>query len=368
MPEYRPTLSRRKFLQLAGATAALSAFPSLSFGSHHAKKKLGVALLGLGNYSTNLLAPALQSTQFCELKGIITGSPEKVPQWQQKHGIADANVYSYDNMADIANNDDIDVIYVVTPTGTHKDFSVAAAKTGKHVWCEKPMAMDEKECQQIIDACSGNNVFLSVGYRMQHEPNTREFGQYRNTMPYGQFTALSSYAGYGGNGLPQSNWRMQKAMGGGALYDMGVYAINGARYITGMEPVSVTGRHEKSHPHKFKEVDETTFFTMNFKNGLQADCGTSVVKSFNHLKAECEKGWYELKPMQQYSGVTGTTSDGKRLPPIQGMQQTLQMDNDAKAILGMGPALVTGEEGMRDIRIVNAIFEAARTGNEVKLG
>ena len=358
--------SRRHFVKLAGSGLLVAAmFPA--FAMAPPKRKLGVALLGLGNYSENLLAPALQHTQFCELRGIITGSPDKVPAWQRKYNIKDANVYSYANMDQIANNDDIDIIYIVTPTGTHKDFSVQAANTGKHVWCEKPMAMDEQECQAIIDACNKNGVKLAIGYRMQHEPNTRTFAQYHQTQPYGAITGLSSFAGYAGNGRPADNWRMQKEMGGGALYDMGVYAINGARFITGKEPLAVTGKQPKTHPDIFKEVDETTLFTMDFGNGLTADCGTSMVKSFNHLKAECENGWYQLKPMQSYSGVTGTTSDGKHLAPIDGMQQTLQMDNDAKAILGTGPALVPGSEGLADIRIVNAINKAAQTGQQVQL-
>ena len=315
--------------------------------SEPTKKKLGIALLGLGNYSTNLLAPALQHTNYCELRGIITGTESKIPKWQRQHGIKESNVYTYRTMDDISNNDDIDVIYVVTPTGTHKDFAVKAANTGKHVWCEKPMAMDSEECQAIIDACNKNNVTLSIGYRMQHEPNTRTFHQYIDTKPYGEITAVSSFAGYSGQGRSPDNWRMQKHMGGGALYDMGVYAINGPRFLTGREPVAVTGSHPPQRfPDKFTEVDETTF---------------------NHFKADCEDGWYQLKPMQSYNGVTGTTSDGKTLPPIDGMQQTLQMDNDALAIIAGRQPMVTGSEGLADIRIVNAIFKAARTGETVTL-
>ncbi|BFT31374.1 Gfo/Idh/MocA family oxidoreductase [Alteromonas sp. D210916BOD_24] len=358
--------TRRRFIKLAGSGLLIAHNPHLL--AQPPKKKIGVALLGLGNYSANLLAPALQHTKHCELRGIITGSEGKIPQWQAKYAIKDANVYTYETMHNIADNDEIDVIYVVTPTGTHKDFAVKAANTGKHVWCEKPMAMDEAECLEIIHACNKNKVQLAIGYRMQHEPNTRAFHQYLDTMPYGQFTGLSSFAGYAGRGGEANYWRMQKHMGGGALYDMGVYAINGARFLTGKEPVTVTGTQpEKRFPNKFTEVDETTLFTMDFGDGLVADCGTSVVEGFNYLQADCENGWYKLSPMQSYSGVTGTTSDGKRLPPIEGMQQTLQMDNDALAILTGRKPMVTGSEGLADIRIVNAIFKAAETGDTVML-
>lgn len=356
-------LSRRRFLKLAGATPLLA---NPLFSRAAPLRKVGVALLGLGGYSSGQLAPALQFTQHCELRGIITGSPDKIPRWQRQYAIPDRNVYTYDTMTRIADNPDIDVIYVVTPTGTHKDFVVRAANTGKHVWCEKPMAMDVEECDAMIAACRNNGVMLSIGYRMQHEPNTRRLAGYASLQPYGKMTGLESFAGYGGNGRAQSNWRMQADMGGGALYDMGVYAINGARFITRKEPVAVTGRILKEHP-AFIDVDDTTLFTLDFGDGLVAECGTSVVKPFNYLKATCASGSYQLKPMQSYSGVEATTSDGKHFPAIPGKQQTLQMDNDALAILGRGPALVSAHEGRKDIHIVNAIFAAARTGKPVAL-
>ena len=151
------------------------------------------------------------------------------------------------------------------------------------------------------------------------------------------------------------------------MYDMGVYPLNGARFLTGMDPIAITASHEKSHPEIFTQVDETTYFTLQFANGLSADCGTSVVKSFNHIRLECEQDWYELKPMSEYSGVTVKTSAGVSLPPMSGMQQRLQMDNDALAILGLGPILVSGEEGMKDIHVVENAFKSAQLGKRIVL-
>ncbi|MCF2949968.1 Gfo/Idh/MocA family oxidoreductase [Paraglaciecola aquimarina] len=362
-----PIISRRDFITMTTASLAVSAYSPLSLSSTNHKNKLGVALVGLGYYSRDLLAPALNITEHCELRGIVTGSPDKIPVWQKKYGIKDSNVYSYETMHEIANNPDIDIVYVVVPTALHLKYCEIAANAGKHVWCEKPMAMTVKQCQQIIDVCNKNKVNLSVGYRMQHEPNTREMAAYHKSLPYGKIKSLSAFAGYGGNGGPADNWRMQKAMGGGAMYDMGVYAVNEARFLTGLEPISITASHEKSHPDIFKEVDETTYFTLDFANGLSADCGTSVVKRFNKARVECKTGWYQLSPMQSYTGVTGTTSDGKVLAPYSGIQQALQMDNDALAILNKSPVLVPGEEGLKDINIVNAAFESAKNGKAVLL-
>jgi glucose-fructose oxidoreductase len=359
-------ISRRRFVKLASSSFVLSAYPSLSLSTHISnKRKLGVALVGLGYYSRDLLAPALELTEHCELRGIVTGSPSKIPVWQKKYGIKDKNIYNYQNMHEIANNPDIDIVYVVVPTALHLKYCEIAANAGKHVWCEKPMAMTVKQCQRIIDTCNKNKVKLSVGYRMQHEPNTRAMMAYKHSRPYGKITQLSAYAGYAGKGGPASYWRMQKAMGGGAMYDMGVYSVNEARFLTGLEPISIIARHDKSHPEVFKEVDETTYFTLDFGNALLADCGTSVVKSFNKARVDCEKGWYQLHPMQSYSGVTGTTSDGKVLAPYNGVQQTLQMDNDALAIINNTSVLVPGEEGLKDIRIVQAAFDSAKANRTV---
>lgn len=361
--------NRRRFLQGLGASTALlsSGWSPHLLGSP--SRKLGVALLGLGSYSTNQLAPALQLTQHCELRGIVTGSPEKIPVWQEKYGIKDANVYNYENMHTLANNPDIDVIYVVTPTSLHKKYSVIGANAGKHVWCEKPMAMDEAECQEIIDACRKNKVKLSIGYRMQHEPNTRTVMQFAKDKPYGAIERIESVAAYsGGENRSPDNWRMRAEMGGGAMYDMGVYPLNGSRYAAGVEPIAVSGRHEITHPEAFTEVDSTTHFTLEFPGGAVAECMTSFVKPGNKLEVTCVDGSYYLQPMSNYNGVQGATSDGKKLDKPIANQQAAQMDDDARAILQDMPVMVPGEEGLRDIRIVQAIFKSAREdGKRIEL-
>ncbi|MEM6765949.1 MAG: Gfo/Idh/MocA family oxidoreductase [Bacteroidota bacterium] len=364
-------LNRRDFLKissLSGLSLSLGAFPSLACTAKAEtdKKGLGVALVGLGYYSGDLLAPALQLTEHCYLAGIVTGTPAKIPTWQEKYGIKDQNVYNYENMHTIADNDEIDVVYIVVPTGLHAKYAKIAANAGKHVWCEKPMAMNIIECQDIIDTCKKNDVYLSVGYRVQHEPNTRTIMGYAKDLPYGNITELSAMAGYkGGVG---SGWRFQKELGGGALYDMGVYTVNALRYGSGMEPLRViSASHSTNRPEAFKEVDETTEYRLEFPNGVMAYGKTSVGETFNQLKVTCEKGWYEISPMQSYSGVGGRTSDGKNLDVYLPNQQARQMDDDALAIMNKTEVMVGGEEGLKDIRIVNAIREAAATEKVVDI-
>ncbi len=353
------TITRRNLITSAAA------LPLLTRAETARRPKIGVALVGLGYYSRDLLAPALELTQYCELRGIVTGTPSKIPVWQKRYGIADKNVYSYETMADIANNPDIDVVYIVLPTFLHKQYAIVAANAGKHVWCEKPMAMTVEECQAIIDVCNKNKVQLTVGYRLQHEPNTQTVMQMAKSQPYGTFKSIVSEAGYRGSGSAPDNWRMHQSQGGGALYDMGVYPINAARCATAMEPIAVSAKHIIQRPELFKHADETTEFTLTFKNGLVATCATSVGQNYNQLKVNCDKGWYKLEPMQSYNGVKGITSDGKRLDKTIANQQAAQMDNDALAILNNTAVKVPGQEGLMDIRVVEGALASAKENGRI---
>lgn len=360
----QPYFSRRALLRALGAMSLATTAPRLFATDPGQPKSLGVALVGLGSYSQHQLAPALKLTRHCHLAGIVTGSPKKIPLWQQQYQIADSNVYNYENMHQIADNPAIDLVYIVLPTGLHARYAIIGANAGKHVWCEKPMAMNADECAAMIAACKKNKVQLAIGYRMQHEPNTQRVIQMAKENPYGKIQVISSGAGYVSGNNP--GWRADPDLGGGAMYDMGVYPLNAARYTAGEEPVAVTATQESLRP-VFKNVDETTDFKLEFPSGAIAECTTSYAKHTNYLRAQCEKGWYELRPFQSYTGVRGKTSDGILLNEPVANQQARQMDNDALAIIKNSPLLVPGEEGMRDIVIVNAIFKAAKEGKRVLL-
>ena len=355
-------INRRSFIRSSGLLLAASAFPLSGF-IPKSNDKLGIALVGLGYYSTDLLAPALQLTEFCELRGIVTGSPDKIPVWQERYGIKDQNVYNYENMHEIANNDEIDVVYIVLPNALHMKYAVIAAKAGKHVWCEKPIALNVAECQKIIDACRSNKVKLTIGYRMQHEPVTRKIMGWSQSKPYGKPKGLMAEAGFYHGGGDGTHWKLFKELGGGAMYDMGVYPLNAVRYATGQEPVAVSATIERSRPEIFK-ADETTKFVLDFPGGLKARCKTTFSENINTLQVDCDRGWYKISPFQSYSGVRGITSDGFDLEAFTGNQQARQMDDDALAIMQNKAPLVPGEEGLKDIRVVEAIFESAASGGK----
>ena len=369
----RISLSRRRLLATAASAGIAGLLPARGAwaGTAQAKRRgadsVGVALVGLGSYATHQLAPALRTTRHCHLAGIVTGSPAKVPEWQRAHAIPDANVYGYDDFDRIAGNPHIQAVYIATPNDLHKPLALRAAAAGKHVWCEKPMAMDAAEAQAMVEACRRAKVQLAIGYRLQHDPLTRRLMAMSRAQPYGRILKIRAEAGfhaYDDVDPARKPWRLLPQNGGGAMYDMGVYALNAARYASGMEPIAVTARQETTRPRLFDGVDETMRFRLEFAGGLVADCATSFGQGMNLLRVDCERGWYELSPFQTYDGLAGRTSDGELLSGIgtAPYQQARQMDDDALAILRGAPALVPGEEGLRDMRVVDAVYASARAG------
>ena len=353
--------SRRSFIRkstLAAAATGLAvksfAIPNIITGK---QRKVGVALVGLGNYSTNVLAPALQETETAYLAGIVTGTPSKEEKWMEKYGIPRKNVYNYENYEEIANNPDIDIIYVVLPNSMHKEYTIRAARAGKHVICEKPMALNADECREMIKACKENNVQLSIGYRMQFEPHTQEIMRLGQEKVFGAVQQISCGAAYRGEKRPD-HWKVKKAMGGGAMMDMGVYSLQAARYVTGEEPVSVSARSYVTRPDIFSEADEVMLFDLQFSSGCIASLATGFHTGFNYLKVFAEDGRFELEPFSGYRGIKGKTSKGVLEFPVVNQQAT-QMDEVAECILNGKPMRVPGEEGLKDMIVVDKIYECA---------
>jgi len=362
--------SRRDFLKsTALAAASLPFLGALSSCARAADpgRKLGVALVGLGSLSTNQIAPALQKTNFCKLVGIVTGTPAKAERWKAQYGIPDKNIYTYDTMEQMADNPDIDIVYVVTPNALHAEHTLKAAKAGKHVLCEKPMEVSVEKCQQMIDACKKASRQLAIGYRLHFEPNNLECVRLALEKVFGSLKLIQADFGFR-IGDP-NQWRLNRALaGGGPLMDVGIYALQATRYISGEEPVCVSAITTVTDPAKFKEVEESIAWQMKFPGGALASCtSTYNFYGLNRYQAFTENGWFELAPAYYYDGIQGRRSDGRsiRFPAID--QFAAQMDNFAECILNRQPTKVPGEEGLRDVKIMMAIYEAARTGNTVKL-
>jgi glucose-fructose oxidoreductase len=250
----------------------------------------------------------------------------------------------------------------------HKEYVIRAANAGKDVWCEKPMAITAAECQAMIDACKSNMKKLAIGYRLQHEPNTQAWRKIVNQQSLGKISKVSCAAGYVDNRT--NHWKQNKALGGGVMYDMGVYPIQGVRMGTGMEPIAIlSAKTSTTRPEIYKNgLDETAIATLEFPGGVLGDIKTSFGENINFLDITCQKGDIKMAPYSGYAGLKGSSPLGEINTPYQvPWQQANQMDDDALAIMQNKPMLAPGEEGQRDIRIVEAIYKCAADGQKVKL-
>jgi len=358
--------SRREFLRdLAWATAAL-ATTGLHGQTKAPERKLGVALLGLGGYASGELGPALRETKNCYLAGVVTGHPEKGERWAAEYGLNKKNIYNYENFDRIVDNSDIDIVYVVTPPALHPEFTIRAAKAGKHVISEKPMATSVADCDRMIAACKAAKVKLAIGYRLRFDPYHRELMRRAPEQDFGPFTKMNGAFSFV---FGARAWRLDKKLaGGGPLMDVGIYVLHGAcMAANGAAPIAVTAHEEpKTKPELFNEVEETLRWTMEFPNGAKCDATTSYNQSANRLRVEGAKGWMDFEPAFSYSGIACQTSRGPLTFPAMS-QQAAHMDDFADCVRTGHDTSVPGELGRRDMQIITAIYESARTGKRVQV-
>lgn len=369
--------SRRRFLQTFTAPfLAMPVLRSAGASNYHIVSNssvpdgpvLRVAIMGLGSYGSRV-AEAMQQCKRAKVTGVISGTPSKITDWQQRYNIPAANCYNYENFDAIKNNKDIDAVYVITPNALHHDQVIRVAKAGKHVICEKPMALNAAQGQSMVDACKAAGVKLLVGYRLHFEAKTLEVVRMRKD---GELGRIRFFQGLSGFKIGDPNqWRLNKALaGGGSLMDIGIYAINGSRYMTGEEPAWVTAQETKTDPVKFKEgVDETIQFQLGFPGGAVASCLSSYnINYLDRFFLSGDNGFAEMYPATGYGPLKGRTNKGELTQPHI-THQTAQMDGMAAIIFdGAAPAVpVDGSEGVRDLIIIDGIYEAVRTGKKVML-
>jgi predicted dehydrogenase len=355
--------TRRRFLAQTAALASASVLGSIR--AAEPGRKLGVALCGLGSLSEHQIAPALLKTQHCRMAGLISGSPEKLERWGEKYEVPKRSRLTYETMDRLADDRDVDIVYVVTPNALHAEHTIKAARAGKHVFCEKPMEISVERCQQMIDACRAAQRKLGVAYRCQFEPHHLEAMRLAREKEFGELKLIEARFGFP-IGDP-AQWRLRRALaGGGALMDVGVYALQATRYLTGEEPVSVSAIETKTDRVKFAEVDESMVWQAQFPGGVLAVCATSYNSApQGRVFAAAQRGWFELEPAFNYTGIRGRRSDGRELAFPQVDQFATELDAFARSILEDAPFRASGEEGLRDVRIMTAIYESVRTGRKV---
>lgn len=341
-------------------------------------KRVGYAIVGLGRLSLEELLPAFGQSAKSRLVALVSGDKDKARTVARQYGVLEKNLYDYKNFDALADNPDVQVVYIVLPNSLHAEYTVRAAKAGKHVLCEKPMANSVAECQQMIDACRSARKQLMVAYRLQYEPHHRAAIQLARDKKLGALKLLS--ADNGQNQAPDQQWRHKKALaGGGALPDVGIYCLNAARYLSGEEPVEVSGSlYSTPGDARFKEVEENFVFTLRFGSGLIAHCTTGYGHhDSRRLRLMGSEAWVDLDPAFSYSGLRLRTSrkspenpqasDTTERSLPQKNQFAREMDHFSDCVTNNRRPHTPGEEGLQDQRIIEALYRAAREGKAQKL-
>jgi len=358
------TLTRRHTLLGMGAVAAAP----LTFFTRDASKPVGWAVLGLGSYATNQIMPAFKDCEHSKLVGLVSGHPAKLSHFGEQYGIPTANRFTYDSMDAIRGNPDIDVVYVITPPGTHPAFTVRSANLGKHVFSEKPMAPSVSDCQQMIDACRKNRRLLGVGYRCHFENHNLRAIQACRSGELGKIKSMRSDHGFS---IGRGQWRTVKALaGGGSMMDIGIYSLNALRYLSGEEPREVHATIANPlNDDRFKEVEDTVDFKLSFPSGLvgHGTSGYSWQPGKNQYEVVGENATLFANPATYYDSHHFTVN-GKEMAVTANDQFATMMDAFSKCLREGGKFQAPGEEGRQDIRIIQAIYASAASGKPVMLG
>ena len=367
------TANRRTIM--AGAGAGLAVAYGLGSGARanaaQPQRKLGYAIVGLGYYATQQIMPQFRDCEFARLTALVSGTPEKLERYGEEYGIPATHRYSYDDYDSIRDNPDIDIVYVVLPNAMHAEYSIRAAQAGKHVMCEKPMAVSAAECEAMIAACRKAGTKLMIGYRSQFEPHNLHAMALAQSGDLGPTQIITSEHGF----YAQPNqWRLDRPMsGGGSLMDIGIYSLQAARYLAGEEPVEVTAMEstDRSDP-RFATVEDRIDFVLRFPSGIMASCVSSYSSNHNNFRLHGTEGWLRAEPATAYTGHRlWVDRDGQtqemNLPPPDKNQFAAQLDHLPQAIMAGTQPRASGEEGWRDLSIIEAIYRSAREGRAIRL-
>ncbi|GAB3759159.1 Gfo/Idh/MocA family oxidoreductase [Spirosoma pomorum] len=338
-------------------------------------QRVGYAIVGLGHLSLEEILPALGTCKKSKVAALVSGSPEKMQRVALQYGVKPESCYSYENYDKLKDNPDVQVIYIVLPNSMHAEYTIRGAQAGKHILCEKPMASSSAECQAMIDACKKANRKLMIAYRIHYEPFNRYVREKVQANEYGKPKFVDAFNCQ--SSANPKHWRHIKALaGGGALPDIGLYCLNTTRFILGEEPTEVSA-YIYSDPDNplFKEVEEVCSWQMKFPSGIIANCATHYnVHDSRKYRVMTERGWYELENAYAYEGQKLMTSraDGEivrqenvSITPKD--QFAAEMDYFSECIIEDRAPFSTGEEGLQDQRLMEAIYQSAREKRPVKL-
>lgn len=339
-------------------------------------KQLGWAIVGLGELALGEIMPAFADCRFSKPVALISGHPDKAAKVAKAHGIDADAIYNYDNFDSIAADRQIDVVYVVLPNSMHAEYTIRALKAGKHVLCEKPMAVSVEEGESMRDTATGARLKLGIAYRLHYEPLNRQVMQWCGERKFGKIKSITSS---NCQNVKPPNIRLSARLGGGPVGDVGIYSINAARYITGEEPVEVMATaFQPDDDSRFREVPETVAFMLRYPSGIIANCdcsfGTTESRRYRVL---CERGYLEMDPAFSYRGLKLVAKEELGKKESSALEEVnlrqvdhfaAEMDGFSKAILEDGEILTPASMGIADLKIISAIHESVKTGAVVKIG
>ncbi|NEX62125.1 Gfo/Idh/MocA family protein [Noviherbaspirillum galbum] len=338
-------------------------------------ERVGFAVVGLGRIAVNEMLPAFARSKHARVTSLVSGDRDKALKIARQYGIPEQAVFDYRDHDRLADHKATQAVYIALPNSMHAEYTVRAAQAGKHVFCEKPMANSVAECQQMIDACAKAQRLLMIAYRSQYEANDRAILKMVRARRLGTLREFIS-SNCQNQGDPDQ-WRHKKALaGGGPLPDVGIYCLNAARFLSGEEPVEVIG-HTWANPNdpRFREIEEAVHFILRFPSGFTATC-TSSYSGHNakFLRLIGSEAWVELDPAYSYSGIrlrVGRLVDGKdsvqEIALESDDQFVKELDHMAQCVKANRRPHTPGEEGLQDMRVIEAIYQSAREGRPVTL-
>jgi predicted dehydrogenase len=337
-------------------------------------RRLGWAVVGLGKFALNQILPSFGESRSSKLVALVSGNRQKAEEVASRYGVDTRNLYDYQTFERIADNPEVDVVYIILPNALHAEYTARAFKAGKHVFCEKPMAVSVEECETMISAGRAAGRKLMVAYRAQFEPHNVEAIRKVRDGEIGPLRLVTSDHGRILDPKDSADqWRMVKSLaGGGSLYDIGIYSLQAARYLTGEEPTEVFGQisNTKDDP-RFREVEDRVAFQLRFPSGAVANLSSSYsTASVKRIQAFGEKGSLILDPATEYEGnkLTLQTEKGRQEVKVKEQSQfAAEMDHFSQSVMDNRDLKTPGEEGLRDVRIMQAIYQSAREGRPVSL-
>ncbi|MBB4657878.1 Gfo/Idh/MocA family protein [Parvularcula dongshanensis] len=387
-------LQRRAFLQasvlglgasLAGAALGQEAPPNRLTGRPAPEEdnplpiasqdQLGWAVAGVGHFAQNWAIPGIAKARRAKLAGLITGSPDKAARVGAAYGLGEDAVHGYD-MKRLADDDSVDVVYVITPNALHEDLVIRAFEAGKHVMCEKPMAPTPAACQRMIDAGKAAGRKLMVAYRAHFEPYNQLAKDRMAAGDLGEvWYAASDHHRPMDLGDARDQWRAKKALaGGGSLVDIGIYGLNGLIWFLGEAPSRVRGTlSSPPGDPRFAEVEAFARVELDFPSGRSAVISSGYTGSVKRIDLVGEKVTATLNPATEYRGnalhlVSADGTDAPKPEQPSESQFGAEIDHLCQAVQEGTEILTPGEMGLRDVELLTAIYRSAETGDWVETG